>query len=41
MNLKQELLNQQKPPTDFTKYFTGLYMISDNWMSIIPQQDNI
>lgn len=41
MILKQELLNQQKLPTDFTKYFTGFYMMSDNWSSIIPQQDNI
>lgn len=41
MILKHKLLNQQKPPTDFSKSFTSLYVMSDNWMSIIPQQENI
>lgn len=41
MILKEEQLNQQKLPTDFANYFTGFYMMSENWMSIIPWEDSI
>lgn len=29
MILNQKLLNQQKPPTNFTRYFTQFYMMND------------
>lgn len=35
MILKQKLLNQQKPPTNFTNYFAQFYMMNDKLMSIV------